>query len=105
MSGAKPLYLTLSLIIEAGMLMSDLIKIIESVRETAKAADIKIVAGDTKVVDKGEADQLFINTAGIGVFENPSVSIKMYVGTKNHSQRVHWKPLYSPFIYQRRSGI
>ncbi|ENP0646185.1 hydrogenase expression/formation protein HypE [Enterobacter hormaechei] len=75
-SGAKPLYLTLSLIIEAGMLMSDLIKIIESVRETAKAADIKIVAGDTKVVDKGEADQLFINTAGIGVFENPSVSIK-----------------------------
>ncbi|EOY8506848.1 TPA: hydrogenase expression/formation protein HypE [Enterobacter cloacae] len=75
-SGAKPLYLTLSLIIEAGMLMSDLIKIIESVRETAKAADIKIVAGDTKVVGKGEADQLFINTAGIGVFENPSVSIK-----------------------------
>ena len=75
-SGAKPLYLTLSLIIEAGMLMSDLIKVIESVRETAKAADIKIVAGDTKVVGKGEADQLFINTAGIGVFENPSVSIK-----------------------------
>lgn len=75
-SGAKPLYLTLSLIIEAGMLISDLIKIIESVRETAKAADIKIVAGDTKVVGKGEADQLFINTAGIGVFENPSVSIK-----------------------------
>lgn len=75
-SGAKPLYLTLSLIIEAGMLMSDLIKVIESVRETAKEADIKIVAGDTKVVGKGEADQLFINTAGIGVFENPSVSIK-----------------------------
>ncbi|ENA0609862.1 hydrogenase expression/formation protein HypE [Enterobacter bugandensis] len=75
-SGARPLYLTLSLIIEAGMLMSDLIHVIESVRDTARAADVKIVAGDTKVVGKGEADQLFINTAGIGVIENASISIK-----------------------------
>lgn len=75
-SGAKPLYLTLSLIIEAGMLMSDLTKIIESVRDTANSAGIKIVAGDTKVVGKGEADQLFINTAGVGVIEHTSVSIK-----------------------------
>lgn len=75
-SGARPLYLTLSLIIESGMLMSELVKIIESVRETAIEAGIKIVAGDTKVVGKGEADQLFINTAGIGVIENTPVSIK-----------------------------
>lgn len=58
------------------MLMSDLIHVIESVRDTARAADVKIVAGDTKVVGKGEADQLFINTAGIGVIENASISIK-----------------------------
>lgn len=75
-SGARPLYLTLSLIIEDGMLMSDLERIIQSVRDTAIAANVKIVAGDTKVVGKGEADQLFINTAGIGVLENSSMSIK-----------------------------
>lgn len=75
-SGARPLYLTLSLIIEAGMLMSDLVKVIESVRDTAIAADIKIVAGDTKVVGKGEADQLFINTAGVGIVEGAPISIK-----------------------------
>jgi len=75
-SGARPLYLTLSLIIESGMLMSELVKIIESVRETAIEAGVKIVAGDTKVVGKGEADQLFINTAGIGVIEKTPVSIK-----------------------------
>lgn len=82
-SGARPLYLTLSLIIEAGMLISDLVKIIESVRDTAKDANVKIVAGDTKVVGKGEADQLFINTAGIGVIGNSNVSIKnVRVGQK-----------------------
>ncbi|EFH7843358.1 hydrogenase expression/formation protein HypE [Escherichia coli] len=75
-SGARPLYLTLSLIIEDGMPVSDLLKIIASVRETARLAGVKIVAGDTKVVGKGEADQLFINTAGIGVLELPPVSVK-----------------------------
>jgi hydrogenase expression/formation protein HypE len=75
-SGAKPLYLTLSLILETGMPMSELFKIIESVRDTARSANVKIVAGDTKVVGKGEADKLFINTAGIGIFEHSPVSIK-----------------------------
>ncbi|HGY3715129.1 TPA: hydrogenase expression/formation protein HypE [Citrobacter gillenii] len=75
-SGARPLYLTLSLIIEAGMLISELLTIIESVRDTAIAAGVKIVAGDTKVVGKGEADRLFINTAGVGVIEKTPVSIK-----------------------------
>lgn len=75
-SGARPLYLTLSLIIEDGMPISELSAIIESVRDTAIAADVKIVAGDTKVVGKGEADRLFINTAGVGVIERAPVSIK-----------------------------
>ncbi|ECC3917246.1 hydrogenase expression/formation protein HypE [Salmonella enterica] len=75
-SGARPLYITLSLIIEDGMPVSDLLKIIASVRETARSAGVKIVAGDTKVVGKGEADQLFINTAGIGVLERPPVSVQ-----------------------------
>ncbi|AXW87519.1 hydrogenase expression/formation protein HypE [Lonsdalea britannica] len=75
-SGARPLYLTLSLIIEEGMPMADLLHIIASVRDTARAAGVKIVAGDTKVVGKGEADQLFINTAGVGVLERPPVSVQ-----------------------------
>lgn len=75
-SGARPLYLTLSLIIEDGMPMVELLSIIESVRDTARLADIKIVAGDTKVVRKGDADRLFINTAGVGVLERTPVSIR-----------------------------
>lgn len=75
-SGARPLYLTLSLIIEDGMPISELSAIIESVRDPAIAADVKIVAGDTKVVGKGEADRLFINTASVGVIERAPVSIK-----------------------------
>ncbi|XBS68879.1 AIR synthase related protein [Acerihabitans sp. KWT182] len=85
-SGARPLYITLSLIIEAGLPMADLLKIIGSVRDTARAAGVKIVAGDTKVVGKGEADQIFINTAGVGVIERPPVSIRhVHAGQKNHS--------------------
>lgn len=67
MSGAKPLYLSLSLIIEEGLLLDELSKIVDSVQETAKEAGVKIVTGDTKVVNRGGADRLFINTAGVGI--------------------------------------
>ena len=67
MTGATPLYLSLSLIIEEGLLIVDLKKIIASIQHTAAEADVKIVTGDTKVVDKGSADKLFINTSGVGV--------------------------------------
>jgi hydrogenase expression/formation protein HypE len=66
MSGAKPLYLSLAFIIEEGLLISDLKKIIESIARTAVEAGVKIVTGDTKVVGKGGADKIFINTAGVG---------------------------------------
>jgi hydrogenase expression/formation protein HypE len=66
MSGAVPKYLSLSLIIEEGLLISDLEKIIDSVKKTAVEAGVEIVAGDTKVVNKGSADRLFINTSGVG---------------------------------------
>ncbi|CAG0911692.1 unnamed protein product, partial [Cyprideis torosa] len=65
--GAKPLYLTCSMIIEEGMKVDDLRRIVASMKATADAAGVKIVTGDTKVVDRGAADKLFINTAGIGV--------------------------------------
>ena len=67
MSGATPLYLSLSLIIEEGLLIADLKKIIASIHHTVAEAGVKIVTGDTKVVNQGSADKLFINTSGVGV--------------------------------------
>jgi hydrogenase expression/formation protein HypE len=65
--GAKPLYLTLGLVIEEGFSLRSLKKIVESIRKASDEADIKIVAGDTKVVERGSADGIFINTSGVGV--------------------------------------
>ncbi len=67
MSGAIPLYLSLSFIIEEGLVITELEKIVDSIRQTALEAGVQIVAGDTKVVNRGDADKLFINTSGIGV--------------------------------------
>lgn len=64
--GATPLYLSCALIIEEGLDKSFLEKIILSMKKTAQKAGVKIVTGDTKVVGKGSADKLFINTSGIG---------------------------------------
>jgi len=67
MSGAKPLYLSLSFIIEEGLPKGDLSKIIDSVHKAAQEAGVEVVTGDTKVVNRGSADKLFINTAGVGI--------------------------------------
>lgn len=67
MSGARPLYLSLAFIIEEGLPVADLKRVIESVRLAAAEAGVRVVTGDTKVVDQGCADKLFVNTAGIGV--------------------------------------
>ena len=67
MMGAVPKYLSIALIIEEGLLMSDLKRIMDSIRKAAQEAGVKIVTGDTKVVNKGSADKLFINSAGVGV--------------------------------------
>ncbi len=67
MSGAKPLYLSLAFIIEEGFPFAELRKVMDSIYHAADEAGVKIVTGDTKVVDRGAADKLFINTAGIGL--------------------------------------
>lgn len=67
MSGARPLYLSLALIIEEGFLLGELEEIISSVKETAREAGVEIATGDTKVVNRGSADGLFVNTAGVGI--------------------------------------
>jgi hydrogenase expression/formation protein HypE len=68
--GADPLYLTAGFVIEEGFPLSDLQKIIESMSAAAVRAGVRIVAGDTKVVNKGKADGIFINTSGIGALPN-----------------------------------
>ncbi|MBM6810219.1 hydrogenase expression/formation protein HypE [Faecalitalea cylindroides] len=66
MAGGIPKYLSCSLIIEEGFLLDDLKLILNSMKETAKACDIQIVTGDTKVIEKQKGNQIFINTSGIG---------------------------------------
>jgi hydrogenase expression/formation protein HypE len=65
-SGAEPLYISVSFIIEEGLPFSDLEKIVISLAAEAKKAGVVVVTGDTKVVNKGKCDKIFINTAGIG---------------------------------------
>jgi len=67
MCGAIPLYLSLGLIIEENFSMTDLKRILTSASEAAQIAGVTIVTGDTKVVPKGAADKIFINTSGIGL--------------------------------------
>lgn len=65
--GAEPVYLSASFIIEEGMEVEDLKRVVASMADTAKKEGVQIVTGDTKVVERGKGDKIFINTAGIGV--------------------------------------
>lgn len=73
--GARPLYLTCGMIIEEGLAVEDLRRVVASMKAAADAAGVRIVTGDTKVVHRGAADKLFINTAGVGVIP-PGVDIR-----------------------------
>ena len=74
MSGATPLYLSVGFILEEGFALADLKIIVESMATAAKNANVQIITGDTKVVEKGKGDGVFINTTGIGVIDD---SIKL----------------------------
>jgi hydrogenase expression/formation protein HypE len=69
MAGARPLYLSAGFILEEGFPIADLRRIVESMARAAAEAGVAIVAGDTKVVQRGKADGVFINTAGVGVVD------------------------------------
>ena len=68
--GAKPLYISAAFIIEEGFPINELNEIIKSMGKAAKAANVLLVTGDTKVVDKGHCDKIFINTSGIGLIDS-----------------------------------
>ncbi len=75
-SGAKPLFITIGFIIEEGFSLSDLEKILYSMQEELSQNQVSFIAGDTKVVPKGEMDGIFINTTGIGIpMENPPLGL------------------------------
>ena len=69
MCGAAPLYLSVGMIIEEGFPMADLERVVADMRRAAQTAGVMVVTGDTKVVPKGAADKIFINTSGIGVIK------------------------------------
>lgn len=69
MRGAKPLFLTMGLILEEGLSLETLRRVLESAAEWAREAEVSIVAGDTKVVGRGQADGLYVNMAGVGIVE------------------------------------
>jgi len=70
MAGATPFVLSVGLIIEEGLPVAELKQVLEAMRDAASKAGVRIVTGDTKVVPRGKADKLFINTAGVGVLEH-----------------------------------
>jgi hydrogenase expression/formation protein HypE len=70
MMGARPLWLSVGLIIEEGFSKADLKAILQDMRQAADAAGVRIVTGDTKVVSRGKADKIFITTSGIGAVEH-----------------------------------
>ena len=67
MMGAEPLYISLSVIIEEGLSLEELERIVISIKEAVGEAGVRIITGDTKVVEKGKADKIFINTSGLGI--------------------------------------
>ena len=70
MCGARPLYLSAGFILEEGLPMETLWRVVQSMQQGATRAGVQLVTGDTKVVDKGKGDGIFINTAGVGLIEH-----------------------------------
>jgi hydrogenase expression/formation protein HypE len=73
MSGACPLYLSAGFILEEGLPMETLWRVVQSMQQAAAAAQVQVVTGDTKVVDRGKGDGIFINTAGVGIVAHEQV--------------------------------
>ena len=80
MCGARPLYLSAGFILEEGLPMETLRTVVTSMQQAAAKANVKLVTGDTKVVDKGKGDGIFVNTSGIGVIES---NVKIPIGPQS----------------------
>jgi hydrogenase expression/formation protein HypE len=85
MCGARPLYLSAGFILEEGLSMQDFRAVVGSMRAAAAAAGVSLVTGDTKVVDRGKADKIFINTSGIGLVPE---KVNVYPGRARPGDKV-----------------
>lgn len=105
MSGAKPLFLSAGFIIEEGLEVESLGRIVSSMGASAGRAGVQIVTGDTKVVDKGKGDGLFINTSGIGVIP-PGINIAPHLARPGDSVILSGKiGLHGIAIMSEREGL
>ncbi|WP_297360488.1 hydrogenase expression/formation protein HypE [Acidiferrobacter sp.] len=77
MAGAKPMYLTAAFIIEEGFALASLKRVVDSMAQAARSAQVAVIAGDTKVVERGKGDGLFITTTGVGVVD-PALDIHVH---------------------------
>ena len=107
MCGARPLYLSAGFILEEGLEMETLRTVVTSMQRAAAAANVKLVTGDTKVVDKGKGDGIFINTSGIGVIESPGLAkaarpgasqVKEEGEERKEREKEHGMPHISPIL-------
>jgi hydrogenase expression/formation protein HypE len=98
MCGAIPKYLSLAFIIEEGLPIQDFIKIVESVKKAADESGVQIITGDTKVVEKGKGDKIFINTTGFGPV-HPKANISV------HNIKAGDKILINGYIAQHGMAI
>ncbi len=107
MGGAKPLFLSVAFIIEEGLSIEVLRRVVESLRAAAQNAGVEIVTGDTKVVEKGSGDQLFINTTGIGDRSRPSRTLRQSRASRRQGspQRLHRRAWHCHPRPARRSGV
>ncbi len=82
--GAEPLFLSLAFIVEEGFEMEEFVRILDSIERTCRLSGVKVVTGDTKVVEKGSGDGIFINTSGIGrvILDPPPLPERMSAGDK-----------------------
>jgi AIR synthase related protein, N-terminal domain len=106
MCGARPLYLSAGFILEEGLEMETLRTVVASMQQAAARANVKLVTGDTKVVDKGKGDGIFINTSGIGVIEEDRD--RPCVGSARgcrHRERRSRPPWHRDSLGARRPGI
>ncbi len=71
MCGATPRFISVAFILEEGLAVADLVRVVESMRQAAQEAGVLLVTGDTKVVNRGKGDQVFITTTGLGILERP----------------------------------
>ena len=107
MSGARPLYLTAAFIIEEGLPIEDLQRVTQSMSQAAAEAGVAIVTGDTKVVNRGCADKLFITTAGVGLVAEWDFHLRLERQSRrcSHRQRPDRRSRNHDLVHARRHRL